>query len=107
MFYLFIFKIVDFIAALVSWLPQVFLISCFIDSLCAHVVFERSTEGGWRNLSGISDGWDCSLEQVACKDKKKFPLTINNYLLKHNDVIIIYTIHMRELCRFLFYLKDR
>ena len=42
----------------VSWLPHAFAVSLFINSLCAHVVFERSTYGEWNNLSeSSSDGW--------------------------------------------------
>ena len=52
--------------ALVLWLPHPFLVSCFINFLCIHVVFERPTEGGWHNLPGTASnslgGW---LEQVA------------------------------------------
>ena len=43
-----------FFKALVPWLPHAFPASLFINLLCAHVVFERSTDGGWHILSGTS-----------------------------------------------------
>ena len=55
----------DIIVALVPWLPHAFPRSLFISSLCAHVVFERFTDGEWHNLSRTSGGWGGSLEEVA------------------------------------------
>ena len=44
--------------------PNAFPDSLFINLLCAHVVFERSTDREWHNPSGTSsDGRDDSLEQ--------------------------------------------
>ena len=45
-----------YVVALVPWLPHVFPGSD-LSIPSAHVVFERSSDGGWDNLSGtISDG---------------------------------------------------
>ena len=41
------------------------------------------------------------------KNKKNFPFTINNYLLKHNGVTIIYTIYsLREIVAFVVFEKQ-
>ena len=84
--------------ALVLWLPFAFPGSWFINSFWAHVVFERSTDGGWHSLSGTSDGWSGSLEQVAkvLASQRLENLTINNYSLKHNGVTIIIIIMSRR-----------
>ena len=78
--------------ALDQRLPHAFPASWLAKSLNAYVVFERSIDGGWHNLSGTSDCRNSLLEQVAWvfKEKKNSPLTINNYLLKCNGVTIIY-----------------
>ena len=61
--------------------------------LCAHVVFEIITDGGWHNLSRTSDGLGGLFEQIAgvlaIQTQEKSPLTINTYLLKHNSVTIM------------------
>ena len=69
--------------ALVSWLSHAFPDSLFINALCAHIMFERSTEGEFHNPTGTSsDGRTGSLEQVAwvlaTQRQKDFPLKINN-----------------------------
>ena len=76
-----------FIVALVPLLQHAFPGSWLIKPLCAHIVFERSIDGGGcHNLSETScDDRGGSLEQVACvlatqRQKKNSPLTINNYL---------------------------
>ena len=54
------------IGALVPWLLHLFPGSLFINSLCVHVLFERSTDGEWHNPPGTSsEGGGGSLEQVA------------------------------------------
>ena len=63
-----------------------FLNSLFINSVCAHTVFERSTYKEWHNPSGnSSDGWGDSLEQsclgVVNSKNQNSPSTINNHLL--------------------------
>ena len=53
-------------AALVPWPPRAFPACWFINSHYVHVMFERSTDSGWQNLSGTSPG--CLgglLEQIA------------------------------------------
>ena len=51
--------------ALVLWL-HVLLACCFIMSFYVHIEFEKSTEGGWHNLSGTSsDGQGDRLEEVV------------------------------------------
>ena len=87
------------IVALVPWLPHVFPSYLFINSPCARVVFERSTDGEWHNPSGTSfDGRGGSLEQVAwvptTHRQEKF--SINNYLLKRIGVTIIYPKHLNR-----------
>ena len=72
-----------------------FPVSCFINSFCAHIVFERPTKGGWHNLSGTtSDSQEDRLEEVAkvlaTQRQENSLLTINNYSLKHNGLTIIY-----------------
>ena len=55
-----------FMMILAPWLPHAFPGSLFINSPSAHAVFERSTDGGWHNLSETSsDSRGDSLEQVA------------------------------------------
>ena len=44
---------------------------------------------------------------LATQRQEKSPLTINNYLLKHNGITIIYAIYLWKLCRFLLYLRNR
>ena len=89
-----------FIVSLVLWLPHAVPGSWLINSLCAHAVFERSTDGGWHNLSRTSSDCLCgSLEQVCLgvgNSKTRKTITINNYLLKHNGVTMIYTIYYRK-----------
>ena len=41
---------------LVLWLANAFPESWFTNSLCAHLVSDRSTDVGWHNLSGTFDG---------------------------------------------------
>ena len=41
------------------------LVSWLINSFSAHVLFERSIDKRWQNLSGTSDGWSGSFKQVA------------------------------------------
>ena len=65
-------------------LPHAFPCSWFINSLCAHVAFERSTDEEWHNLSGTSsDGWGRSLEQVARvpATQRQEKLSVNNLQL--------------------------
>ena len=75
--------------ALILWLRNAFLASWLINSFCAHVVFESSTDGGWHNVSVTSDGWGWFIGWFITS-----PLTINNYLLKHNGVKIMYSIYL-------------
>ena len=42
-----------------------YLDSLFINPVCAHTVFERSTDKEWYNPSGNSDGWGDPLEQIC------------------------------------------
>ena len=77
-----------------SSVTTVFPASWFINSLCVHIVFERSIEGAWHNLSWTSsDRVVCWNKLVGCwqlKGKKNSLLTIINYLLEYNGVTIIY-----------------
>ena len=68
------------IVVLVLWLSRVFPASWLINSLCAHVVFKRATDGGWHNLSGISDDRCGSLEQVAwvLATQRQEKISVNN-----------------------------
>ena len=70
--------------------------------LC-HIVFERSTNEGWRNLSGTSsDSWGLFIGtrclSVGYSKTRKTLLTINNFLLKHNGATIRYTIYIHGNC---------
>ena len=79
-----------------DWLPHVFLGCWFINSLCAHVLFKRSTDRDDTiytkllltvrvvHLNKFPGRWQL-------KDKQNSPLTINYNLLKHNGVSIIFT----------------
>ena len=79
------------IVALFLWLPHAFLANWFINSFCSHIVFERSTGERWRNLYRTSsDSWNKLPGYSQLKDKKNSLLRINNYLLKHKSVTIIY-----------------
>ena len=70
--------------ALCSWLPHLLPAVCFIKSFLAHVVFERSTEGGWHNSS---DGQVIWVARLSSNSKnRENPLFNNNkksFLLKH------------------------
>ena len=54
-----------FIMALSLCLPHAIQGSLFFNPLSSHVVFERSTDAVWHYLSGTSDGWVDSLDQVT------------------------------------------
>ena len=58
---------------------------------------ERSTHRVWHTLSETSYNLGDSLEQIVwvfvTQRQEKLSVTINNYLLKHNSVTIIYTIY--------------
>ena len=78
------------VTVLLPWLPHAFPANCFINSLCVHVLFERSTERVYHNLFGpSSDGWRVDWKKLPgywrLKDKKT-PLTIKIYLLKNNEL---------------------
>ena len=81
--------------ALSPWLLHAFVGSLFIKPLCAHVVLERSIDGGWHYLGLLTAGvvrWDKLLEFWQLKDQKTSLLTMIFYLLKHNGVTVIYVI---------------
>ena len=98
--------------ALVTWLPYALPGSLFIYSLCARVLLERSTYGGWHNPPGTSsDSRGGSLEQVARvpTTQRQEKLSVNNqqFLLKPIGVIIIYPIYWkREIIALLSRYKD-
>ena len=64
--------------------PNAFSDSSFINPVCAHAVFEWSTDNEWRNPSGTSSDFFWRLEQsylgVGQSKKEKPLLTINNHL---------------------------
>ena len=76
---------------LVPWLPDAFIGDLFINSLCTHTVFERSTDKGTS-----SDSHGGLLEQVTSvlATQKQEKLSINNYLLEHIGITIIYPIYL-------------
>ena len=85
--------------ALATWLPHAFPGSLFINPLGAHIAFESSTEGDDAIYLEIlllvgTIYWNKLFRCWQIKDKNYSLLTINNYLLKHNGVTIIYTIYL-------------
>ena len=71
-----------YIVALASWLTYAFPGSLFINLLCAHIVFERSPDEGWHNLSATPyDSQDGLLEQAArvLATPKQEEISINNW----------------------------
>ena len=65
---------------LVLWKPHVFPACCLVNSICAHVVFKRFSEGEQQNLSRTSDGWvglsTLSVQTFCLKDPTKGDYTI-------------------------------
>ena len=58
--------VVDFQGRILVTVPNAFSDSLFINSVCAHTVFERSADKEWHNPSRTSsDGWGDQLAQTC------------------------------------------
>ena len=84
------------------YLPNTFPDCLFINPFCAHVVFERSTDWEWHELSGTSSASRSNLLSklprcLQLKYKKNLPSTIINLLLELIGVTVICSILLKKI----------
>ena len=83
--------------ALVQWQTHALPGSLFDNSICANLVFERSTDREWQKPSiTSSEGQGGSLEQVArvLASQRQELFVNNNCLLERIGITVIYDIYL-------------